>query len=102
MILHIYRINEKTTDKFVDEKFKQRFLHIHTNEGETYIIRALDFVGEKLKFGSDDKEIIDLMESLKEHFGKDERKKIGDFLTGIREEKKRKGIRKLLMGDKYV
>lgn len=81
-ILHIYKVEGKTTDKFIDENFTQRFIHLHAEgESHTIVIRAMDFAGKKLDTIKDEDEIVRVMKEVEESIPEEDRHKIGKFLS---------------------
>jgi hypothetical protein len=81
-ILHIYEIDKETTDEFVEKNFEQRFLHMHLDKHKkTILFRALSFEGKKLDTITDEKEIKDIMEKIKEEIPEEERGELGKFLS---------------------
>ena len=85
-ILHIYEIDQETTDEFVDKNFKQRFVHVHFDDGSTILLRMLDFEGHKLDTITDEEKIVEYMKKVEEDIPENEREKIGRFLQGENDE----------------
>lgn len=81
-IMHIYKLEGETSDEFVNENFKQRFLHVH-QDGITYLIRMMDYAGKKLDPVKDSDEIVELMEDYDENCPEEIKKDFSKFLNNL-------------------
>lgn len=83
LILHIYRIPGETTNEYVEENFRQNFVHLHDLENnETILFRSLTYKGEKLDTIKDEDKIVKIMEDITESLPEEERIEIGKALRG--------------------
>ena len=81
-ILHIYKVDEDTTDEFVNENFTQKFVHLHLEDGTTVLFRSMHFSGKRLDTIKDEDEIIRIMKEVEKTIPEEDRHKIGEFLSG--------------------
>jgi hypothetical protein len=76
---HIYKIEGEITDEMVDKNFTQRFAHLYNeDENVTYLVRATDYIGEKLDTITEE----EIIQAMKETASEEDRDKVGKFLEG--------------------
>ena len=77
-IVHIYRVEEQTTDESVNNDFTQNFAHVQVGNS-TYIIRYLGYEGKKLNPTVDGDEILYVLDAIENGLEDGDKEKIQDF-----------------------
>lgn len=47
-ITHFYYLPHATTDEEVNNAFTQEFMHVHSEDGSTVLIRKMKYTGDKI------------------------------------------------------